>query len=47
MKTATSKIVLKSQREIALMRAAGAVVYRVLTEIESSALMAADLVPES
>ena len=35
MKTATSKIVLKSPREIGLMRAAGAVVHRVLTEIES------------
>lgn len=35
MKTMTSKIVLKSPREIELMRTAGAVVHRVLTEIES------------
>ncbi len=35
MRTMTSKIVLKSPREIDLMRTAGAVVHRVLTEIES------------
>ena len=35
MKTITSRIVLKSPREIELMRTAGAVVHRVLTEIES------------
>lgn len=34
MKTATSKIVIKSPREIGLMRDAGVVVHRVLTEVE-------------